>query len=204
MVFRPLRGKRAAIVASVLVVLALALAGPGLRSIANGGTVSGRQFTGVARHGAMALLPFFRQLEMRHGIDPEAGGGLRLAVWPQRGYYLVSMASLPDGSGVGAVVAHGAGPHAPAFEREFRLTPVEARRFFAGFDERSHIRGMRGECLDGTGVQFERWTARRAFGGAGNADCQPDYAALLRPVGTMLAARMSDAPLWPGAGAPLR
>jgi hypothetical protein len=77
---RSLRSKPAALVAAMLggllLAAALTVVAIDLRDIVNGRTASGRQFMSAPHGGEIALLPFIRQLEMRHGLDPEADGGM--------------------------------------------------------------------------------------------------------------------------------
>lgn len=158
-------------------------------------TVSDRQFIEGAEWWQHDLGDI-RAFEATYGLDPEKRGGLRMAIaeWPNW-RYLISVDVLDDGTARGALRAWGYGDAEPAFERSFQLDETERNLFFRSFDE--EIDGYWGStvvCLDGTGVQFERWKDSSLSSGQGNAACHRHYAELMSLVAEALVIHFKDVP----------
>lgn len=158
-------------------------------------TTKERQFT-VGGEWHDNDLTVIREFEKRHKLDPEAKRGLRLAMseWP-RWRYQISLENLGDGSAKGAIYAIVYDGTGPAYERSFSLNKADAKLFFDVFDKK--VKGYRGEafqCLDGTGLRFERWQQRAVVGASGNAACMSHYADLMSLLAETLSGSLSDAP----------
>jgi hypothetical protein len=158
-------------------------------------TVSERQFTTDAEWWENDLTAI-REFEARHGLNPEAQSGLRLAIheWPDW-KYLISIESSQNGTAKGAIFAVAYDGHGPAYERDFRMDMEEANLFFGSFDEQiDGYWGSTAGCTDGTGFQFERWTDEIVSSGRGNAACHRHYAELMGLVAEPLVVQLRDAP----------
>jgi hypothetical protein len=158
-------------------------------------TIQERQFR-IGTEWWETDLSTIREFEKRHELDPEAKGGLRLAIdeWPDW-RYLISLETSGDGSAKGAIRAIAYDGKGPVYENDFQLEMYEARLFFDSFDQ--EIDGYWGTttaCTDGTSFQFERWSEEAVSSGAGNAACQPHHAELMSLVAETLFVPLHDVP----------